>query len=242
MRGLRGTITFHQRKVSEPVTIVVNMRGLNQANDTRYGWHVHEYPVTFGVLRDTPCSQEQVGGHYDPLNRASSPSYANDCRNRKELCEVGDLAGKFGPLLSNRSMYTFTDTNLNLYRSYGIVGRSIIIHEMNGDRLACGNIDYDGNTRVDTYRAPFPNPNRARLPNAPLQGDIILKRPQGKAQVTLHAELYRIDGGPVNMPFRWSLRTGSPGDDGSCSNLGRVSFPINKLMVNFVLNIVPSFC
>ena len=59
--------------------------------------------------------------------------------------------------------------HLDLRSSFSPLGRSIVIHhaQADGTRFACGNIDYDGNTQVETYRAAFPNP--------PVQGDIILK-------------------------------------------------------------------
>lgn len=212
--GLRGTVSFFQRRSTDrSVKIAVNMRGLQHVNDSaaRFGWHVHEYPVTFGLLQDMPCSEQQVGDHYDPLDRSSSPTYDVDCRNRKDLCEVGDLAGKFGPLQPSQSVYTFEDVNMNLYSSFSPVGRSIVIHQSDGSRFACANIEYDGDAQVETYRAPFPNP--------PLQGDIILKRQVGKVGVTLHVELYRVDSGPVDVQLGWSLRVGAPNEDGTCGNL-----------------------
>ena len=227
MAGLRGNISFYQSRANQPVQVSVQIDGLDQFNNTNYPWHVHEYPVTFGLRRDLPCTQEQVGGHYDPLNRASSPTYENDCRNRKDLCEVGDLAGKFGPLMSSRSEYTFTDVNLDLRSSFSPLGRSIVIHhaQADGTRFACGNIDYDGNTQVETYRAAFPNP--------PVQGDIILKRSVGKPGVTLHAELFRVDNGPINMPLGWSLRAGNINADGTCNSLRQVSLISHFVYLSF---------
>lgn len=215
MSGLRGIITFFQRRASAPVQIDVDMMGLDQFPNSTFGWHVHEFPVNFGLLRDMPCSEEEVGGHYDPLDRSSSPTYTRDCANIKRFCEVGDLAGKFGALRADQSRYTFEDPNMNLYSSFSPVGRSIVIHQQNGSRFACANLEYQGNPRVETYRAPFPHP--------PFEGDIILKRQAGKAGVTLYVELYRTDGGPVtNISFGWSLRRGKPGANG-CGDLGPVS-------------------
>lgn len=216
MMGIRGTISFFQRRASDSsVRISVNLAGLDQFPNSTYGWHIHEYPINFGLLRPMLCSEQEVGDHYDPLDRSSSPTYTTDCANIKELCEVGDLAGKFGALRANRTKYDFMDEHMDLYSSFTPVGRSIVVHLQNGNRFACANIEYDGNSRVETYRAPFLNP--------PLQGDIILKRQVGKAAVTLHVELYRIDSGSLNVSLGWSLRVGKPDANGNCRNVRHVS-------------------
>ena len=59
-------------------------------------------------------------------------------------CEVGDLAGKFGPIPES-GMLTETDTTgfLALSGRYSIVGRSLVIHRHDDNsNFECGTIRY----------------------------------------------------------------------------------------------------
>ena len=226
MNGVNGTISFYQEsKNAKTVQIIVDLGGLEQFNGEFLGWHIHEWPINFALLEFGPCSDEEVGGHYDPLLVEDDPNYDGLCANDSSLCSVGDLAGRHGHLnSSSKEEICFDDPDLNLYLPHSIAGRSIVLHNEAGVRVACANLQYSDGSIVTTYRAPFPYDPLTHQNT--LQGDIILKRIEGKAGMTLHAELYRVDGGPtVNATFEWSLRVGNPGEMGDCSDIRHVSEP-----------------
>lgn len=221
MNGVTGTISFYQeRKDVKPVKITVKLMGLDQF-EGQLGWHVHEWPINFGLLEFGPCSNEEVGGHYDPFQSAASVNYTQRCASDPDECEVGDLSGRHGLLNSSLTEFCFDDYHLDLYRAFGITGRSIVIHTEDDERVACANLEYSDGSLVSTYRAFFPYDQT--IQSNTLQGDIILKRIEGKAGMTLHAELYRVDGGPrINQSFEWSLRLGKPGPMGDCSDIRHI--------------------
>lgn len=223
MNGITGTVSFYQEKRDvKPVKITVRLMGLDQFENQMWGWHVHEWPINFGLLEFTPCSNEEVGGHFDPLQVGVAADYAQSCASDPSNCEVGDLAGRHGPLSSNITEYCFDDYHLDLYRSFAIAGRSIVLHIEDGTRIACANLEYSDGSLVTTYRAQFPYDPFTQ--DNTLMGDIILKRIKGKAGMTLHAELYRVDGGlMLNEDHEWSLRLGDPGLMGDCSDIKHVS-------------------
>ena len=55
-----------------------------------------------------------------------------DCR-----CEFGDLTGRYGTVTG---MMSIEATHLNFHR---ILGRSVVIHDHEGGRIACGTIEPD---------------------------------------------------------------------------------------------------
>ena len=122
------------------------------------GWHVHDFPVDYTTDPSGRCGA--TGGHYDPSNRLGmSSNYSADCTISTPLgCEAGDLSGKFGDLVtSENASYVSTDDELQLQGRYGIIGRSIVIHNPDGSRLACGNIVID-NDMANVYVVTFVSP------------------------------------------------------------------------------------
>jgi len=122
------------------------------------GWHVHNFPVDFTSDPNERCYG--TGGHYDPSDRfGSSSNYSADCTVDTPLgCEAGDLSGKFGSLMTTgNASYVSTDDELQLQGRYGIIGRSIVIHNPDGSRLACGNIVLD-NDSPNVYVVTFVSP------------------------------------------------------------------------------------
>ena len=57
-------------------------------------------------------------------------------------CEAGDLAGKFGPIDGRDGMVNVTDTTgqLRLQGPISIIGRSVVIHDVDGTNFECGTI------------------------------------------------------------------------------------------------------
>ncbi|KAG8990691.1 hypothetical protein FRB90_001659 [Tulasnella sp. 427] len=109
--------------------------GLSSANGP-YAYHVHTNPVS----ADGNCTSTM--GHLDPLSVTdvvvcdpASPEY----------CEEGDLSGKHGKVNGTAdgsvNAFGFTDEFLRFFpEELSILGRSIVIHDRNKTRIACGNI------------------------------------------------------------------------------------------------------
>lgn len=107
-----------------------------------------------------PCGVAIVGGHYDPTGRAvDNPAYSTQCTPQApQLCEMGDLSGKFGNFQSAPTIsQQYTDENLNLYGVYSIIGRSIVIHFENTSRFVCANIGYPDSPEAGLLYSPFRN-------------------------------------------------------------------------------------
>ena len=211
MGGVTGYIQFSQKSPSAAVEIHVNLAGLDQFTET-YQWHVHDYPIRSGLLIDYPCSSTEVGGHYDPRNAASNPDYDTICNQQNPtLCEIGDFSNKLG-YLDNEQWQTFTDTNLNLYGSESIIGRSLVIHrgQAPNNRWICANIEYLG-ARVDIFRAPVYGNDPA---NAMYQGDVIIHKVAGRDDATIYADIRKRDQSST-ITLNWNLRLGAAAD-GRC--------------------------
>lgn len=201
MGGVRGYVQFSQKAPGLPVDIHVNLDGLAQFADS-YPWHVHDYPVRNGLLRDYPCSEAELGGHYDPFNAADDPNYATNCNpNNATVCEIGDFSNKLGRLRNDQQWQTFVDPNLSLYGPYSIIGRSLVIHRgiPPENRWICANIEYLG-ARVDIIRAP--------IRGVGYQGDVIIHKVAGRDDATIYADVWRNDS--FTGLIDWDLRLGRP--------------------------------
>ena len=152
---------------------------------------MHNFPVDFTVDPAYRC--DGAGGHYDPSNRfgIAGANYSSECSNRTPLqCEAGDLSGKFGCLVTSSAAgpvsYTSDDVELQLQGRYGIIGRSVVIHDPDDGRLACGNIvieDDSSNLLVATFVSP-------------LAGSIYFRQSTSNPAVGtfIYANLYYVDG------------------------------------------------
>uniref|UniRef100_A0A3Q3BMQ3 Superoxide dismutase copper/zinc binding domain-containing protein n=1 Tax=Kryptolebias marmoratus TaxID=37003 RepID=A0A3Q3BMQ3_KRYMA len=110
MRGIKGYFRFQQASPFDLTQIDVNLTNL----ENKVGpYHVHLFPVS--SLRPNPCSNDNVGGHWNPFElNTNDPSYPN------------------GPGTAYAD--TFTDFNLPLFGQNSIVGRSVVIHLLDGAR------------------------------------------------------------------------------------------------------------
>ena len=133
--GVSGRITFNQRSPFDSTRVTVNLVGLNGRAG---GYHVHVYPVgPADVGFPGRCGGVYTGGHWNPLNA----NYTAQTPSTSDQFEVGDLSGKFGSLAGRTSIdETYWDPNVPLFGSFGIIGRSIVIHESDGTRWYCANI------------------------------------------------------------------------------------------------------
>ncbi|CAG8719920.1 14766_t:CDS:2, partial [Gigaspora rosea] len=94
-QGITGIITFTE----EDNGIRVNVDLTSGMTDGPYPYHVHEYSI------DNTGSCESAGNHLDPTGADKVPGYK--CNPEKpELCEYGDLSGKYGELPGSPSGMT----------------------------------------------------------------------------------------------------------------------------------------
>lgn len=153
------------------------------------GWHVHNFPVDFTIDPADRCAG--AGGHYDPSNRfEAAVDYSVNCSIHTQLqCEAGDLSGKYGCLVTTGGgSYMSNDDELQLQGRYGIIGRSVVIHNPDGSRLACGNIvieDDTPNILVATFVSP-------------IAGSIYFRQSTAKREfgTFILASLYYVNGEP----------------------------------------------
>ncbi|KAG8977416.1 hypothetical protein FRC05_001814 [Tulasnella sp. 425] len=101
-----------------------------------YMYHIHTNPVP----ADGNCTSTQ--GHLDPLAVTDNVTCNPDT---PEYCEEGDLSGKHGKLNGTADgsidAFGFTDEFLRFWpEPLSILGRSIVFHDRNKTRIACGNI------------------------------------------------------------------------------------------------------
>jgi len=125
--GISGTATF-KSIVAVGVQVSVTVKGLQAKEDDLF--HIHTNPV-FG----NNC--ESTGGHFNPSG-ASFPCLTPTNQN---TCQVGDLSGKGGVLKAQGGgipvRVDYLDKVINLPT---IVGRSVVVHDRLGVKIACGTI------------------------------------------------------------------------------------------------------
>ncbi|KAL4640195.1 hypothetical protein GN956_G12638 [Arapaima gigas] len=103
-------------------------------------FHVHVLPIK---ASGDPCSDENIMGHFNPLDVKQSSSPAPGVGTVDQY-EIGDISGKFGLLTDlNQTEKEFTDVNMPLSGPNSIVGRSLVIHYLNESRMQCANIVAD---------------------------------------------------------------------------------------------------
>jgi len=89
-----------------------------------------------------PCESSSLYGHWNPLN--VNPSYSPPPgTGTTDQYEMGDLSGKFGLLNGLVSLdAVYNDTNLPLFGTHAILGRSVIIHKKDKNmRWTCSSIE-----------------------------------------------------------------------------------------------------
>lgn len=123
--NIKGFIEFIQKE-NENVIIKVNINGLKPG---KHGIHIHEA----GDLTDS-CST--ACKHFNPNNKNHGGP------NSKER-HIGDL----GNIISNKKgecIKTFVDSKIKLKGKNSIIGRSVVIHDLEDD-LGKGGVDKNNN-------------------------------------------------------------------------------------------------
>lgn len=155
-KNVKGDIKFKQQSPLDVTTVTVNLRGLQNLAG---GYHVHKWPVPDKLTTDQDvCNNEYVSGHFNPfeIDTATDPSPG---LGTTDQYEIGDISGKFGLLNGmNETSGSFYDYNLPLFGTNSIVGRSLVIHYSNGNRMVCSNIDYAETANITIGMATFTYP------------------------------------------------------------------------------------
>uniref|UniRef100_A0A3B3ZFU0 Superoxide dismutase copper/zinc binding domain-containing protein n=1 Tax=Periophthalmus magnuspinnatus TaxID=409849 RepID=A0A3B3ZFU0_9GOBI len=114
MKGIKGYFKFQQDSPFSVTELTVNLTNLQ----SKVGpYHVHLFPVP--SLR----------------NPLSNPNYPQGPGSTHDRYEIGDLGTKHMSLAGLTEFEgVFEDYNLPLYGQNSIVGRSVVIHELNGAR------------------------------------------------------------------------------------------------------------
>ena len=179
-----------------------------------FPWHVHEYPFPHdGTV--TPCGVAITGGHFDPLGANTNSDYSEDCNTQTpENCEIGDLSGKFEHF-PNMDPLTrqYSDRYLSLYGVNSIIGRSIVIHFVNGSRLVCANIGYPTSIPGGLLYSPFRNS---------FKGDIFFRQHSpDNSTSSAYTNLVRIMGGETSVGHNWHVHDSPLDTEGTnCSIAG----------------------
>ena len=124
-----GQIRFSQAVPQGPTHINVSLRNLDSLAG---GYHVHILPLIPGSVE--PCSNANILGHFNPLavNISNSPASGT---GTVDQYEIGDISGKFGTLNGlTEFQAAYMDPDMPLTGPFSVVGRSIVIHYVNGSR------------------------------------------------------------------------------------------------------------
>ncbi|KAG7492597.1 hypothetical protein MATL_G00016460 [Megalops atlanticus] len=204
-----GQVQFSQGSPQGPTLINVSL--LNLASRAG-GYHVHMLPIRSG--RDA-CSNDNIMGHYNPLavDPLSSPHPGN---GTSDQYEVGDISGKFGPLVGlDQQQAQYTDTNMPLSGPNSIVGRSLVIHYSNGTRMQCANISADemSDGQLLSATAEF---------SGTLMGTVTLSQwifPDGSySDLILVVDVHALQRAVTEAS--WYIHDLQSSDEGQCSGVG----------------------
>ena len=205
VNGVSGTAVFSQDSPYDITKIQIDLKNLRGLAG---GYHVHALPPPPRTYAsDQPASLQNVGGHYNPYDIGSSPPVGTGTNDQYE---VGDLSGKFGLLTGyNDFNGTYYDWNLPLFGTNSIIGRSLVIHKMEGDRWVYAAIGYP--TQQKTVKAVF---------TAPTVGKIVMRQniDDPYADTSIYIEMAFADGSATTTNHNWHVHTLATGNDHIASN------------------------
>jgi len=163
--GIVGIFEFYNMRSANTVGVTLTVTGLDTVMPlVDHAYHIHTHPIS----SDGNCSSAL--GHLSPNGIPDKPACNHEM---PQTCQEGDLAGKHGllPAGHNIVQMQFEDAFIKFQpENESILGRSVVIHGLNGVRLACGNITsvLDGtadtignpNGRASTMNHHYPAPGQ----------------------------------------------------------------------------------
>ncbi|RVD83903.1 uncharacterized protein DFL_005675 [Arthrobotrys flagrans] len=138
--------------------------GISSSQPGPYPYHVHD----FVVGPNGNCTA--TGAHLDPYLRGEVTACDADA---PETCQVGDLSGKYGRASEDAREGTWCTSYIDKYLSLNsddvsFIGndRSIVVHNVNKTRIACGNIVL----ATDNFSGAgaYPSPNATSTGEPPI--------------------------------------------------------------------------
>ena len=137
-KPVRGRMVFLQNTEYDRTKSIISLHGLNGIANA---YHVHLIPVRAHLT--FPCTGDAIGGHFNPM-RLDPTVAPKPTVGTPDQYEIGDLSGKYGKLADMDDIKSvYNDTNLPLFGSNSIVGRSIVIHKRErGARWSCASLGW----------------------------------------------------------------------------------------------------
>jgi len=133
--GANGMVNFFSPSALDPVCVDIDLMGLTNLPNTM---HIHEFPVD----STGSCAPSSTGGHLNYMHVDTTPGVYNCSATNPMGCEAGDLTGRYGKLMTAAVDALHVDDMITTYGINSLVGRSIVIHDVNGTRVHCGTIGY----------------------------------------------------------------------------------------------------
>ncbi|KAH9824982.1 Cu-Zn superoxide dismutase [Melampsora americana] len=148
-QGIVGNFEFYNIRSTNRVGVMLTVTGLDSVMPlTDHTYHIHTHPIS----SDGNCSSAL--GHLSPNGVPDKPA----CNQQMpQTCQEGDLAGKHGLLPGGQKIVQsqYEDAFLKFQpENESILGRSVVIHGLDGVRLACGNITSVLDGTADTIGNP----------------------------------------------------------------------------------------
>ena len=167
-----------------------------------------------------------TGGHFNPLFTPLGETPGNADQT---LYEIGDFAGKFGNLaatadtttdqatyVDNTASIIYDKTRGSKGNTY-IVGRSIVIHRANGERLACANIGDAGFGATATFPPAGTDPDTGVVTPAGLpSGKIEFFQPSAADSTSMIVSL----DGLEQAGNKWHVHEYPVPSSGDCAGTG----------------------
>ncbi|KAL4711587.1 hypothetical protein ACJJTC_003604 [Scirpophaga incertulas] len=102
-------------------------------------YRIHEAPVEKEL--EFPCEKTTLYDTYNPFNVDKSHSPPST-KGTDDQYELGDLSSKHGLLDELDVDFSYNDTQLSLFGSYSIIGRSLVLHKKTKDEpWACATVE-----------------------------------------------------------------------------------------------------
>ncbi|XP_073505074.1 uncharacterized protein [Phyllobates terribilis] len=141
MLGVNGSFMFRQESPFHPTHVTINLWGL-RGRAAHYG--IHSLPVLpwQKSKQDVCTTTASTGNLWNPLVVSSQSTSAPSGHSSWPM---GNLSGRHGTIQGQEKvMVVLVDQNLPIFGNYSIIGRSVVISEMDGKALACGTIQPEG--------------------------------------------------------------------------------------------------
>ena len=123
--SVTGFIRFQQSSINDPLLISVNITGLPAGQGTfKHGLHVHVSSIQ-STSDNVTVRCGSTGLHFNPTNQTHG-----------DISAAVRHAGDYGNVISDNNgniITTFNDTVSDLFGPFGILGRTVVLHQLEDD-------------------------------------------------------------------------------------------------------------